>query len=888
MRKGRRRSSFSVAGGSSKKISTLRDLGKKVAAGYKSQISQLTPQHLNLLATPPHFRTRTDLIQLAEALQWIPAFSGLDPSLVRSLCNCVTLVQLPAETCWYFGEEGEFEDDEDDDGEARVQVSCNKGSKQRPLACFLAVVSGKGQFRRRQVFKALSERELVVTARNLFNTIDVDNSGDIDTQELLDMLDQMGARRQSTGAGDAAPRPNARDIPDNARADDARGGAERVTPQEDPPSVDFAQFLAALRKSNGQCLWLDQLMVQKELKEVFSDIDEDGSGEIDQAELDKALKELGMSVPQESLQEFFVDEEGKPQAAIGCEQFVTICQTISDSQKSEFVEFSSGDSLGPTVCVRESERMEGGSLRAHENMKLLIMERSEFLRVEAQGQDGMLEAKMETLKQCPYFLDVDDDDILMIANCMTTIHKQRSVKVITEGSSSNGEMYFIHTGECIATKTVECDIGERQSAPQLSTFKPHQKLVRGQNVLKQPVTVSRMGKGDLFGEVLAFSKGENEYSVITSAPTTLFALHHEDVDMYLTEEHLDRLKGQSGMKETFRQSNVAKVKMKVLGKLALGMSGLKLDQAMSQQEERLVPRERQQHRHDPSQEGVQSAPASPREPFSPTGSHASAPANVPTLPSPSSRSSIMEHPIIKGPKTLSRNASNYLPASKAFKDTLMDVLIQQRAKSGYSSKGQLQQQAMQYMPGETSFLRFPGRRVSRASTSISDKSRRRLTPLQHRLQQGALPPSANHNSYLSLGSYEPPEVFRTVSILRHLQDGDLRCGSAKYSRRFAVPETGRVYPHDNLKRSLLTDPTWQPGASPRWKLKAARRVEVEVDAMHKRLRNQGLHTQHDGLSVNKPTTTMPIVDYGARFDVDPQPTWSLTGQSSLGEKPGIA
>lgn len=71
MRKGRRRSSFSVAGGSSKKISTLRDLGKKVAAGYKSQISQLTPQHLNLLATPPHFRTRTDLIQLAEALQVI-------------------------------------------------------------------------------------------------------------------------------------------------------------------------------------------------------------------------------------------------------------------------------------------------------------------------------------------------------------------------------------------------------------------------------------------------------------------------------------------------------------------------------------------------------------------------------------------------------------------------------------------------------------------------------------------------------------------------------------------------------------------------------------------------------------------------------------------------
>lgn len=63
-------------------------------------------------------------------------------------------------------------------------------------------------------------------------------------------------------------------------------------------------------------------------------------------------------------------------------------------------------------------------------------------------------------------------------------------------------------------------------------------------MVKQPVTVSRMGKGDLFGEVLAFSKGEYEYSVITSAPTTLFALHHEDVDMYLTEEHLDRLKGQ--------------------------------------------------------------------------------------------------------------------------------------------------------------------------------------------------------------------------------------------------------------------------------------------------------------------------------------------------------
>lgn len=63
------------------------------------------------------------------------------------------------------------------------------------------------------------------------------------------------ARRQSTGAEDGAPRPNAHDIPDNAQADDARGGAERATPQEDPPSVDFAQFLAALRKSNGQCLW---------------------------------------------------------------------------------------------------------------------------------------------------------------------------------------------------------------------------------------------------------------------------------------------------------------------------------------------------------------------------------------------------------------------------------------------------------------------------------------------------------------------------------------------------------------------------------------------------------------------------------------------------------
>lgn len=83
--------------------------------------------------------------------------------------------------------------------------------------------------------------------------------------------------------------------------------------------------MCALRAS--ACFRLDQLMVQKELKEVFSDIDEDGSGEIDQGELDKALRELGMSVPQESLQEFFVDKEGKPQAAIGCEQFVTICQT---------------------------------------------------------------------------------------------------------------------------------------------------------------------------------------------------------------------------------------------------------------------------------------------------------------------------------------------------------------------------------------------------------------------------------------------------------------------------------------------------------------------------------------------------------------------------------
>jgi Ca2+-binding EF-hand superfamily protein len=61
---------------------------------------------------------------------------------------------------------------------------------------------------------------------------------------------------------------------------------------------------------------MEEITQKNNLREQFEAIDEDGSGEVDQDELSKALEDLGYPVSRDELLMYFVDEDAEEEGAL--------------------------------------------------------------------------------------------------------------------------------------------------------------------------------------------------------------------------------------------------------------------------------------------------------------------------------------------------------------------------------------------------------------------------------------------------------------------------------------------------------------------------------------------------------------------------------------------
>lgn len=192
-------------------------------------------------------------------------------------------------------DDGEDEDAEEESGDEEVNVSKNEGGSGNDALGFTS-----------------QERELV---RQQFDHYDADQSGSISAPELLKLLSSLGEQL------------TLKNVQDMIREVDANANGE----------VEFDEFLMILKKQKGKnqytaSLELALLFGPKELanlKKQFIQLDLDGSGFIDEQEIQALIQKLGKKVEDYDLKAMLleVDEDGS--GTIGFNEFLKIIATMT-------------------------------------------------------------------------------------------------------------------------------------------------------------------------------------------------------------------------------------------------------------------------------------------------------------------------------------------------------------------------------------------------------------------------------------------------------------------------------------------------------------------------------------------------------------------------------
>ena len=141
--------------------------------------------------------------------------------------------------------------------------------------------------------------------REIFNLVDKDKGGTISVQEVQDLMDMLGMQMS-----EAETRAMVAEI-------DLDGNGE----------IDFPEFLTMmLRKMNTG-------NVEKELKEVFTVFDQDGSGTISRQELRAALSMLGEKLTDEEVEEAIKFADTSGDGEIEYDEFIQLVLNRDDARK---------------------------------------------------------------------------------------------------------------------------------------------------------------------------------------------------------------------------------------------------------------------------------------------------------------------------------------------------------------------------------------------------------------------------------------------------------------------------------------------------------------------------------------------------------------------------
>ncbi|KAK3285208.1 hypothetical protein CYMTET_7179 [Cymbomonas tetramitiformis] len=498
---------------------------------------------------PPAARTRTDVVNILEAIQALPIFNGLDASISRNLCYIMLLQSVRKGSSLYFGE----------------PLSAPTGKEEQrkgttpefPHRCYTLVLGGKAKFLRTDVEKAvkheLTEEERDAEILRMFQEIDEDGSGEVEPDEIVQSLKKQGV---------------------SITEQEVKKMITIFDPNGDG-SIDLEEFSGVMKSNPEAKDWFSQLKEQKAMQDVFKEIDVDGSGEIDVDELITAMKAFGLDLPDEQVQEMFNEADIDGGGSIGFEEFVGILKSTSaDDSDSLERNLTSGDMIGDGAFT-EGTPLEQGALTATERCDLLMLDRSEFERVCKEGFDGQLEQKKALLAQLPHFAGCTEDNLRNLALCSLKTERPRGARICVQGEPSE-EMYLIMEGECCITHEVNIEASEEAvdnggAMPSLGPGQIRRKArSRRPKTMKVSILLSRLMPGEICGELPALEEVLNQDTVVTAAPCSLICMHRLDLQKFMPQADYHNMRSQAGTREKWRQRKRADTTEVVKKRVALG------------------------------------------------------------------------------------------------------------------------------------------------------------------------------------------------------------------------------------------------------------------------------------------------------------------------------
>ncbi|KAK3239792.1 hypothetical protein CYMTET_50307 [Cymbomonas tetramitiformis] len=522
----------------------LGSLSNKVAGSVKNY--EEIHASAKVLTLPLQARTREKITDFTNACRALPFMHRQDPVFQRNICHVMEIKILQKGEVMHLGDLTPLK--EEAHGYAPVKHLQNG---------YLALLSGSavlktGGGKRKKI---LFDDEKMAELADVYKAVDPDGTDAVEPMKILDFLKSEGISV-----------PN-EELPMLIQSMDPTNKGR----------LKLYDWERLLRRGDGVAYWANELLTRRMYFMVFQEIDTDGSGEIDEEELETAVKSLGMDLSSEKLHEMFVNACPEDADGIGLTEFISVMKLSNDDTRREL---AAGEALG-LRCLMFQEEMESGMFEAQRTCEILVLHRATYQSSIYLSCDGQLFEKQETLKESPHFGMLSDENSHYLGMSSLLVKRPRGTRICSQGEMLTN-MFLVMSGECsFVHELVRLSLTSNQfrhlkprehpamepapPPPAASqSFNPHHKRFVRQK--KRVVEVARLGQGELIGEIAAMEQVPCDDAIVAATDVELIVLHRDDVKRVMSSVELQQLLMQAMVRvETRRKQRTSAVEATTLG-----------------------------------------------------------------------------------------------------------------------------------------------------------------------------------------------------------------------------------------------------------------------------------------------------------------------------------
>lgn len=506
----------------------LGSLSNKVAGSVKNY--EEIHASAKVLTLPLHARTREKITDFTNACRALPFMHRQDPVFQRNICNVMEIKILQKGEVMYLGDLTPLKED--------AQVGAPAKHLQHG---YLAILSGSavlkmGGGKRKKI---VLDDDKMADLTDVYKALDPDGTDAVAPMKFLDYFKTEGIS-----------------IPD----EELPGLIQSMDPSN-KGRLKLYDWERLLRRGDGVAHWANELLTRRTFFMVFQEIDTDGSGEIDEEELETAVKSLGMDLAPEKLHEMFANACPEGAEGIGLTEFINVMKLSADDTRREL---AAGEALGLRNLMFQEE-MESGVFEAQRTCEILVLDRAKYQMSIYTSCDGHLFEKEDALKSSTHFGMLSDENSHFLGMASFQVKRPRGTRICSQGEMLT-TMFLIMSGECSFVHELEHPATEPTPAPPAATqsFNPHHKRFVRQK--KRVVEVARLGQGELIGEVAAMEQVPCDDAIVAATDVELIVLHRDDVKRVMSSLELQQLLMQAMVRgETRRKQRTSAVEATTLG-----------------------------------------------------------------------------------------------------------------------------------------------------------------------------------------------------------------------------------------------------------------------------------------------------------------------------------